>query len=341
MKRLVASGGFFADDTNGTALNRPIGLLCFLCCALVVGNASACPIFASSFEDQPVGPAADLCDLSDEFDDAATLADWQRLFELEGWPGDQLEQVDIDTTRAGYLTMLPYTSSWFEDLKGVLMFKPVSGDFVVSTRFEATNRAATGAPQALYSLAGLFVRTPRAITEPADWTPGGENYIFLSSGSADTPGTFQYEVKTTINSNSILNISPACTGGCAGIPTFELRATRLETDHFILLRREQGGDWIVHRRFGRSDMPATLQVGLTTYTDWGSIDGPYWPGDQFGHNNTVITDGNPDLLAQFDHVRFQRPAIPIEFQGRDFSADYDADNPATVSDQELLSFLRF
>ena len=331
----------FGSDTLNHEMNRHIGSLSLLLGALVAGNASACPIFASSFEVEPVVPATDLCDLSDEFDDAATLADWQRLFELEGWPGDQLEQIDIDTTRAGFLTMLPYTSSWFQDLKGVLMFKSVDGDFVVTTRFEATNRAGTGAPQALFSLAGLFVRTPRAITEPADWTPGGENYIFLSAGSADLPASFQYEVKTTINSDSMLNISPACTGGCSGVPTFELRAARLEADHFILLRREQGGDWIIHRRYGRSDMPLTLQVGLTAYTDWGFIDGLYWPDDQFGHNNTVITDGNHDLLAQFDHVRFQRPDIPIEFQGRDFSADYDAGNPATVSDQQLLSFLGF
>jgi hypothetical protein len=56
---------------------------------------------------------------------------------------------------------------------------------------------------------------------------------------------------------------------------------------------------------------------------------------------SLITDGNPDLLAQFDFVRFRRPQIPAELAGRDFSAPYNPGNPATVSDAELLSFLAF
>lgn len=306
---------------------------------LIPNEVFACGLFASRFQLDDPG-SDDLCILSDEFNDPLTLANWQRLWQFEGWPGDQLQEIDVGITRPGFLTMLPYTSSWFQDLRGVLAFKLVSGDFVVSTRFQATNRAGTGAPERSFSLAGLFVRQPRPITSPAEWTPGGENYIFLSAGSANQPGTYQYEVKTTQDSDSVLQISPACQGPCAAAPVFELRAARLEDDHFILLRREPGSpDWQVHRRYPRSDLAETLQVGLTTYTDWENIAGPYWPDNQFGHNNTVITDGNPDLLAQFDHVRFLRPIIPPGLAGRDFSADYDPGNPDTVSDAELLDFL--
>lgn len=300
--------------------------------------ASACPLFADSFEQQAVF-LDDLCPLSDDFDHPATLASWQRLYQVEGWPGDQLELWDIGIATPGAMTLMPYTSSWFEDLRGVLVFKPVSGDFIVDTRFTATNRAGNGPPQALYSLAGLFIRTPRAINSPPDWTPGGENYVFLSAGAADVPGSYQHEVKTTINSNSVLHITNACEPTCTAVSTFELRAARLEGPHMILLRRPAGGAWQVHRRYRRDDFPAQLQVGVTTYTDWGSIFGPYWPNNQFAHNMTVITDGNPDLLARFEHVRFQRPSIPAALQGRNFSADFDPTDPSTVSDAELLSFL--
>ncbi|HRQ65026.1 MAG TPA: hypothetical protein PKZ76_09210 [Xanthomonadaceae bacterium] len=312
-------------------------------CGLLLGGHAtlACPLFASGFEAGELPPAADdLCPLSDEFDDSATLADWSRLYEVEGWP-DQLENWDIAIGQAGHMTLLPYTSSWYEDLRGVLVFKPVTGDFVVSTRFTAGNRAQTGAPQALFSLAGLFIRAPRDIQSPDDWTPGGENYVFLSAGSADSPGNYQYEVKTTIDSESTLHITSACETTCDPLRTFELRAARLEGDHMIMLRREPGSTWQVHRRYPRNDLPENLQVGVTSYTDWGSIIGVYWPDDQFGHNNTVITDGNPDLLARFEYVRFRRPAIPAGLQGRNFSAPFDPGDPTTVSDAELLSFLGF
>ncbi len=312
---------------------RRAAIVLFATAALLDGNLlRACPLFTNGFETGTQPPADDLCLLSDEFDDPASASQWSQLYQVEGWQ-DQLESWDIALSRPGHMHLMPYSVSWFEDLRGVLVFKPVTGDFLASTRFFSNNRARTGAPEALYSLAGLFIRSPRDIQQPGDWTPGGENYVFLSAGSADTPGTYQYEVKTTENSESVLHITNACDTPCEPLRVFELRAARLEGQHFILLRREPGAAWQVHRRYPRNDMPATLQVGVTGYTDWGSIDGVYWPHDQFGHNNTVILDGNPDLLAEFDHVRFQRPRIPAALQGSDFS------NPAEVSDAELLSFL--
>lgn len=306
----------------------------FATAVLLHGSALwACPLFSSGFEaGEQTFPADDLCALSDEFDQPETLVQWLRLYEVEGW-SDQMESWDIAVSRPGYMRLLPYASSWFEDLRGVLVFKPVTGDFLVSTRFFASNRAQSGAPGALYSLAGLFVRAPRAIQNPGDWTPGGENYVFLSAGSADQPGTYQYEVKTTENSQSTLQVSSACDTPCEALRPIELRVARLEGQHFIMLRREPGSPWQMHRRYPRNNMPDTLQVGVTSYTDWGSIFGVYWPHNQFGHNNTVILDGNPDLLADFDYVRLQRPRIPLALQDLDFS------NPAEVTDAELLSFL--
>src|SRR5690606_23513524 len=150
-------------------------------------------------------PGDDLAALSDEFEDAAAFAAWQRVHQVEQWGFDQLEQQDVGVTRPGWLTLVPHSSSWYEDDRGVLAFKQVSGDFVVTARVLATNRAGTAAPGRSYSLAGLMVRAPRAVT-PATWVPGGEDYVFLSLGAANAPGNFQTEVKTTDDSDSTLAI---------------------------------------------------------------------------------------------------------------------------------------
>ena len=294
----------------------------FFCAALVAcssGGSDEQPFFPTP---NP-GPGGDvgLAALSDEFDDSESVSDWRRVHLVEQWGFDQLEEFDVDQTRDGHLTMTPYSSSWFEDYRGVLAFKEVSGDFVVTARVETSNRAGDGAPGQLYSLAGIMVRAPRDVT-PETWTAGGENYIFLSLGAASNPGTFQTEVKTTTDSVSVLEIDPAP----SGLAT--IRVARLG-DHVIALIRPDGEAWRVHRRYLRTDLPDDMQVGLTTYTDWNSCSS-LTPVE---HNNALITDGNPDLVAQFDYVRYAEPQVPAELEGRAFS------DPGAVSDEELLTFL--
>ena len=267
-------------------------------------------------------PAPTLAALSDEFDDPATWSDWSRVFEVEGWGFDQLESADIGTTEAGVLTLVPHSSSWYADWRGVLVFKPVEGDFVVTTHLRVANRADDAPPGSLYSLGGIMVRAPRQVT-PATWTPGGEDYVFHSMGAANTPGSWQTEVKTTDDSTSVLEIHP-------GGPEATLRTARIGA-HMILLIRWPAGDWQVHRRYRRDDFPATLQVGLTTYTDWTTCE----TAGVATHNTTLLLGGNPDLQARFDYVRYVEPVVPAGLAGADLS------NPAAVSDGQLLAFLGF
>ena len=269
----------------------------------------------------PPGPAVDpLAALSEEFDDPSTLSAWQRLFVTEGWGFDQLEIHDIGATRAGWMTLVPYSSSWYQEWRGVLVHKLVSGDFIASMHIEVANRAGDAAPGSLYSLGGLFVRAPRAIT-PATWTTGGENYVFLSIGAANTPGAWQSEVKTTVDSDSILEID-------AGASSADLRCARIGSV-MLLLRRLGAGAWTVHRRYVRTDFPPTLQVGITTYTDWATCEAAGYPT----HNTTLLVGGNPDLRAQVDYMRFATPEVPASLVGRDLA------NGADVSDGELLAWL--
>jgi hypothetical protein len=269
-----------------------------------------------------VRAADDLNALSDEFQDSATLENFQRVYQTEGWGANQLQTFDINVSRPGRMVMMPYTSTWFQDYRGVLAFKNVTGDFVVTTDVEPVSRSGNGAPRSQYSLAGIMVRAPRpTVTSPSTWRPGGENYIFLSLGAAQSPGVFQFEVKTTINSVSNLEVSP-------GASRATIQVARLG-NAFLTLRRTAGGSWVVHRRYTRPDLPQTLQVGLTCYTDWPTAS-TYSP---LVHNQTVITGGNPDLIAAFDYFRLLRPVVPAHLAGRNFN------DPNQVSDAELLGFL--
>lgn len=278
----------------------------------------------------------DLAVLTDEFADSATLTEWSRVHETEQWFADQLEVYDIDTTRRGRLVMMPYTVTWYQDWRGPLSYKEVTGDFVITTQVEVTGRDGVSIPQAQFSLAGLMMRTPRAIT-PATWTAGGENYVFFSLGQGNNGGaTYQYEHKTTTNSNSVLTLTPA-----PG-PTVILQLARLG-EYVILLRREPGQPWVVHHRFHRADLPATLQVGLVAYTDWRKVE-IFTP---FVHNSTTlvpplppgVVDPNPfipfapDLIVGFDYARFFRPVLPPELIGVDLT------NSVLAPDAELLEFL--
>jgi hypothetical protein len=277
--------------------------------------------------------ADDLAALSDEFRSPATRTDWQRIHLTEGWGNDPLAVFDIGRQRPGRLLLVPHTSVWFGEWRGELTYKSVTGDFVVTTDIEVSRRGGGGAPNSPYSLAGIMVRAPRTMKSPAQWTPGGQNYVFLSLGSADTPGTYQHEVKTTVDSVSTLHISP-------GTPRAQIQVARIGR-HLILLRRPPGGSWVVHRRYSRPDFPATLQTGLTVYTDWPNCErvgaaaqnitvltnGARLPG------GTTFTGADPDLEAAFDYVRFARPQVPTDL------ADADLSNPAAVSDGQLLAFL--
>lgn len=295
-----------------------------VCLLIALGSSDPAPASAQS---------NDLCPLSDEFDDPSTLSQWIRVHEHEGWFADQLETLDIDASFGSALTMMPYTVSWYEDWRGPFLFKEVEGDFAVTTSITVTARDGVSVPSSLYSLGGLLIREPRTVT-PATWTPGGENYVFLSLGYGNAvPPSFQHEVKTTVNSVSTLELTPA-----PG-PAAEIQTARLG-EYVITLRRPPAGAWNVHRRYWRPDLGAVLQVGMVSYTDWEKCS-HFVP---FDHNSVTITPPlpsdpspatpfSPDVLVRFEYVRFQRAALPPHLEGLDLT------NAGLVSDAELLAFL--
>lgn len=277
--------------------------------------------------------------LGDEFRSPAALAEWLRIEQVEGWNADQLQLFAVDASGSGHLVMRPWTSTWYQDYRGELTFKNVTGDFAFTIDVTVTDANGPGLPDAAFSLGGAMIRTPRPIATPAQWTPGGENYVFLSvgyglEGGPCVPGAGPHlEVKTTVNSVSTLCIEQT------PVSSATIQIARIGSA-VICLYRSPGGAWQVHRRYARPDMPAALQVGLVSYSDWFKAS-TYQP---FFHNGHVLNAAlnpdpssnpgqpfQPDALASFDFARFAAVAVPPELNGVDLV------NVAT--DRQLLSFL--
>jgi hypothetical protein len=155
-----------------------------------------------------------------------------------------------------------------------------------------------------------MARAPRTVT-PQTWTPGHENWVFITTGVGD-PGQSkpQIETKTTVNSQSILRLIPS------QADWVELRIARVGRA-FVMLYRFSDGAWTLSQCYDRQDMPQTLQVGLNAYTDWGPIDARF-QGHEGDFNRTLLTGGDtqPDLIEQCDYARFRRPPLPDDLRAR-------------------------
>lgn len=277
--------------------------------------------------------ADDIAPLSDEFENSATLQNWQDIVEVEGWTTPAHEVADIDTSESGRFHIVPAANTWFAHLRGLLFFKEITGDFIATTRVRVLSRHnandATEVPNQSFSLTGIFIHEPRDIFQAApdpfttsavwppadygsDYIPNTENYIFLSYGTAGNPGTRQFEIKRTLNSNSQLYYDST------GISQTEteawLQLVRVGDTIVCLRKHSLNGDWIVENRYPNNyhsfpDFGDTLQVGITAYTDWPTAE-PFNNGGletSYHFNYAPPSNGNPDLISQVDYFRFQRP----------------------------------
>lgn len=282
-----------------------------------MNRALACTVLALS---AAFAQHDDLSPLNDEFGDAASLARWQRHDVVEGWPS-QWKALDVNTTSPGHLYVEPYSSAWYAGMRAPFLYQEVTGDFVVTSRVLVTGRA-SDVPEAGWSLMGLMIRQPRPGVTPDTWDAYGENWVFLTVGTADDVGNPQIEDKTTSGGASSLRIRPGKAGWV------ELRIARIGPA-VILLHRFEGDAWVVHRRFERERLPATLQVGINAYTDSDSLGGPI--RNYLAYNRTVFKDGQPDLIGRADWIRFARPRVPDALRGKNLRSE--------GTDEDLLTFL--
>ena len=276
-----------------------------------------------------------LMPLGDEFNDAATLPRWRDLDETEGWVLSTEESADINTSAPGHFRIVPKAMGWFMNLRGVLFYKEITGDFIATMKVRVLSRhnpANPGeAPNRLFSLTGIFIHGPRpfitraapnpyrtdAVWPPAsfgsDYVPNTENYIFLSYGTAGNPGTRQFEIKTTLNSDSRLYYGATGVNQAGNEAWMQL--VRVGNTVVCLRKYAENGAWIVENRYpNTADLPLpafgpTLQVGITAYTDWQNSESSYNSGIQniYHFNYARPTAGQPDLISDTDYFRLQRP----------------------------------
>jgi hypothetical protein len=213
-----------------------------------------------------------LTELSDEFDSAATLANWQAM---------QGDVIDGAPTRygvdSGELVVHTAHSKWFAGERAFYLWKEVKGDFVATVRLRVSGEHAA-VPTADWSLAGLLVRAPPT---------KAENWLNFTVGRVR--GQSVFERKTTRASSSILVLNAAPTGW------LELRQVRIGS-RFYLLRRAAGRSWVLHWRYVRRDLPATLQVGFDSQSGSG--------------------DDHGDLLVHVDYVHYAPTNLPERLRQR-------------------------
>ncbi|MEM9171660.1 MAG: PASTA domain-containing protein, partial [Pseudomonadota bacterium] len=227
-----------------------------------VANGSAVDLVVSS------GPASAF---SDEFN-SNSIADWSLRHVVEG-SASQYTVLDINQSATGRLVIVPInTDGWFDGDDAPLVFKNITGNFAVQTRVLADSRTNPGNPPSdNFNSAGIMARNATGASSP-------ENYVMVNLGkqrgnSAPADQRLGAESKTTVNSNSTLTIYNGSNEG-------DLILCRIgnEIRTYRFLTSDAG--WTFMDSFDRSDLPATLQVGLV-----------------------VSAFGGDDLRAEFDYVR--------------------------------------
>ena len=280
---------------------------------MLYGSVCAC-VFALWFHHVAYAQTTTdpLAGLSDEFDDPATLANWRRAYLEDGWTADLIETADIANSA---FTAVPFSSGWFNELRGNFFFKELTGDFVVTAHVNATGRNAI-VPSSTFSLGGLMARVPNLGF--GQWDENSEVWTFIAMGTGNRINdATEFEVKTTVNSGSTLELRTVHpTGANNLLSTATLQLARFGNNMMVLVQPD-GQPWEVYRCYGtaaagaafpRSEVPAhtgPLQVGMNMYSDftpWNNQPDPNNASTPLG-----LGQSNPDLRISYDYIRFCTP----------------------------------
>lgn len=184
-----------------------------------------------------------------------------------GWSVLNPQAVEIQSQDGALVMTLTHRALWFMDRRGVFVYKPVSGNFRITADVHTAKRSDPTQPpggDGTVQLGGLMARNGNG---------GQENYVFIVAG--DDGNGLSIETKNTVESFSKYS------GPDWDAAEAELRLCRFGAS-FNLYKRHIGSNeaWTSAATFERTDLPETVQVGLTIYTD-----------------------STPDLQIRYDHLQ--------------------------------------
>lgn len=202
----------------------------------------------------------DLTQLSDFFDGNSLSPEWM-IF--------RPEVLNVTVGNGALSLRLDQQALWFNDNRGPLVYKYVTGNFRLTTRVRISKASNPAEPPSnAVHLGGLMVRDPQG-----EMPGAAENYVFVVAGFDEMD--LSIETKSTVNSVSTYE-GPAWPTGDA-----QLRLCRLGSKIYLYKRAIGAAKYGLAQIYDRPDLPAKLQVGVNVYSL-----------------------STPDLVAQFDEVTF-------------------------------------
>ena len=184
----------------------------------------------------------------------AAAAASQLLIEgFEGWSVFNPTSVDASADAGTLVLKLTRRALWFQGQRGVLVWKPLDGDFRITATVGVARTSDSSAPLdegGAVRLAGLMAHADSV----------RQNYVFIVVG-ADADG-LSVETKSTRDNASRFE------GPAWPAPSADLRLCRSGAT-FTLLKRAAGSSdpWVVAATIERPDLLGELQVGPNLYSD--------------------------------------------------------------------------
>jgi hypothetical protein len=192
---------------------------------------------------------------------------------FEDWSVFNPQAVDIKVEGRSLILILKQHALWFMQQRGVLMYKPVTGNFKITADIHTSKNSDPTQPpggDGSVQLGGLMAR---------NGSGSQENYVFIVTG--DDGNGISVETKNTTDNLSKYE-GPEWDAADA-----ELRLCRFEQTFNLYKRHTQTNEaWILAKSLKRPDLPDELQVGVNIYTD-----------------------GKPDLKIRYDNISIELISI--------------------------------
>lgn len=143
---------------------------------------------------------------------------------------------------------------WYNADEGALVYKPLTGNFTVTTTVHAraTNNSANP-PPAPYRLGGLLALDPASSVGQRNWV-----HVAVGAGDAGTPVAVEDKTTVSGSSNFLFYSMPSANA--------ELRITRSGSVFSLYYRQVGAMSWTLARQHTHAEMPATVWVGLMAYS---------------------------------------------------------------------------